>query len=281
MNKTMKMRMLANNGNLSSTDYDRPTQDGAIRPRTMHGNMPGDGYGYEPMEIREAVRRGGNPQPDRYGDRYNRKQQHDGANRTRSPRAAAAAPYSDPYRRRMIGEYDDDDDDDDMEDYRPRRDRREMTGVMPYRPPKRRRDDDDDDDDDDEEDGYKKRKPRGIRAGGTFWMDAPEPGPLTQEKAERWVKSMHNEDPAKPTGGKWTLEEVKAVAKKNNIQLEEDEIYPFYAMMNAMYSDYSEVGKKFGITTPDFYACLTKAWMADKDAVKDKTAVYYDMIVKK
>lgn len=52
-------------------------------------------------------------------------------------------------------------------------------------------------------------------------------------------------------------------------------------MMNAMYSDYAAVAKKFGVTSPEFYACMAKAWMEDKDAKEDKTALYYRYIVEK
>lgn len=104
---------------------------------------------------------------------------------------------------------------------------------------------------------------------------------MDRETAEKWVKAMHNEDAAHPTGGRWKVEELKPMAQKLGIPNDGAKFWEFYAMTNAMYSDYSEVGKKFGITSPDFYASMAKAWMEDKDAVKDKTAMYYECIVKK
>lgn len=129
---------------------------------------------------------------------------------------------------------------------------------------------------DDEEDV--RRQP--IRAGGTFWMDAPHKAEkLTRAKAEEWVSEMENEDPAKPEGGKWTMEQVKPIAQKLGIQPDTQKFIDFYAMMNAMYSDYYEVAKKFNVATPDFFAEMAKAFVCDKDAVKNKTALYYEYIV--
>lgn len=121
-----------------------------------------------------------------------------------------------------------------------------------------------------------------IRAGGTFWMDTPgKSEEMTRETAEKWVAAMHNEDPEKPKGGKWTPDEIRPLAQKYSIPTEGPAYWEFYAMVNAMYSDYSEVAKKFGVKTPDFFAEMAKAWLNDKDARDDKTEVYYRDIVKK
>lgn len=48
----------------------------------------------------------------------------------------------------------------------------------------------------------------------------------------------------------------------------------------SVYSDYCAVAKKHGVNNVDFYADLAKAWLHDKDAVKDKAAAYYEYIVK-
>lgn len=137
---------------------------------------------------------------------------------------------------------------------------------------------DDYDSDDDEYHGGEQP----IRAGGTFWMDAPQkPHKLTREMAQEWVDEMENEDPAKPEGGMWTMEQVKPLAKKYGIPEDSQKFIDFYAVMNAMYSDYSVVAKKYGVTTPDFFAEMAKAFICDKDAVKNKTAMYYEYLVKK
>ena len=100
---------------------------------------------------------------------------------------------------------------------------------------------------------------------------------LTLEKARHWVEDMQNADGSR--GGRWSYEEIKQYAKNFGITGEE-KIIEFYAMINAMYSDYCKVAKMFDVNKPDFYAELAKAWMNDKDAVPDKTAMYLECIVK-
>ena len=111
--------------------------------------------------------------------------------------------------------------------------------------------------------------------------NAMEMTPLTMDTAEAWVAGMTNEDPAKPQGGKWTQEEVKPFAKRLGIVPSGQQFAEFYAVMNAMYSDYSEVAKRFGVTQPDFFAEMAKAFMLDKDAKADKVSIYYNCIADK
>lgn len=99
--------------------------------------------------------------------------------------------------------------------------------------------------------------------------------------AEKWVKHMQNEDKSHPIGGKWSADMLRPMAQKYGIPTDGKRFWEFYAMTNAMYSDYGEVARRFGITSPEFYVCLAKAWMDDKDAEPDKTALYYEYIVKK
>lgn len=118
--------------------------------------------------------------------------------------------------------------------------------------------------------------------GGMKHMEDYRKGqPLTREKAEMWVQSMMNEDPEREEGECWTLEEAKDIAKKMGMPTEGKKLIEFYAAINAMYSDYYKVAEKFGLVEDDFFAELAKAFIEDKDAVKDKVAVYYDCIVKK
>lgn len=125
-----------------------------------------------------------------------------------------------------------------------------------------------------------------AEVGGTMWMQPTEKTRsgmmmFDRETAEEWVHNMRNEDKNHPHGGKWTHEALKPFAQKYNIQLDSPKFWEFYAMTNAMYSDYSEVAKKFGITSPEFYACMAKAFMDDRDAEPDKVARYYEYIAKK
>lgn len=104
--------------------------------------------------------------------------------------------------------------------------------------------------------------------------------PFTEQTAEEWVASMVNEDPAVGRGGKWKPDDVRPFAKKYGIQTTGKQFAEFYAMMNAMYSDYSEVAKRYGVTDPGFFAEMAKAFIHDKDANPDKVQAYYEYIVK-
>lgn len=106
--------------------------------------------------------------------------------------------------------------------------------------------------------------------------------PLDKETAEEWVKSMCNSDPERPEGECWTLKEVKELIDAQQMQLKEDQIIEFYAVLNAVWSDYYKVAKKYGHAEDEqFFIDLALAWLADEDAVDDKAAAYYKYIVKK
>jgi hypothetical protein len=49
--------------------------------------------------------------------------------------------------------------------------------------------------------------------------------------------------------------------------------------MNALYSDYYGVAKKYNMLTPEFFADMSMAFINDKDAVPNKVAMYYECIV--
>jgi hypothetical protein len=122
-----------------------------------------------------------------------------------------------------------------------------------------------------------------IRFGGMVAMDGGghrgTHQKMTREMAEDWVNSMEGSDPAKQHGGKWTTEQIKPIAQKYGVPTEGDRFWEFYAVMNAMYSDYYPVAKKYNVLTPDFFADLAMAFISDKDAVENKAAVYYDCLV--
>lgn len=105
--------------------------------------------------------------------------------------------------------------------------------------------------------------------------------PLTREKAEAWVRSMQNEDPERESGECWTIQEVKDIAREMNLPAEGKELVELYAVMNAMYSDYYKVAEKFDLLNDEFFACMAMAFINDKDAVENKTAAYYECVVKK
>ena len=101
---------------------------------------------------------------------------------------------------------------------------------------------------------------------------------MTREMAEEWVESMEGDDPAKPKGGKWTPEQIKPIAQKYGVPTEGERFWEFYAIMNAMYSDYYPVAKKYNTLSPDYFADLSMAFLNDRDAVKNKAVVYYECI---
>lgn len=105
--------------------------------------------------------------------------------------------------------------------------------------------------------------------------------PLDKETAEEWVGSMCNTDQRRPEGECWTMEEAKEIAKMHGMK-DEEEIIEFYAVLNAVWSDYYEVAKKYGHGEDEqFFVDLAMAWLDDEDAVEDKAAAYYEYIVKK
>ena len=104
--------------------------------------------------------------------------------------------------------------------------------------------------------------------------------PLTKEEAAAWVESMHGEDPAVPMGGKWTMEQVKPIAIKYGVQPETQEFIDLWAAMNAMYSDYFGIAKKYNVVTPEFFADMAMAFLHDKDAKWNKLALYREYIAK-
>lgn len=99
---------------------------------------------------------------------------------------------------------------------------------------------------------------------------------LSREDAEKWVKGMKSEDGK--TGGRWPLNEIKQYA--GNFGVHGDEVVEFFAVMNALYTDYCKVAKKYGVDKVDFWADLAKAFMHDKDAGEGKVKKYYECIAK-
>ena len=124
-----------------------------------------------------------------------------------------------------------------------------------------------------------------IRFGGMVAMEGGGhrggPQKMTREMAEEWINSMEGSDPAKQHGGKWTMEQIKPIAQKYGVPTEGERFWEFYAVMNAMYSDYYTVAKKYNVLSPDFFADLSMAFINDKDAVENKAAMYYECIAKR
>jgi hypothetical protein len=100
--------------------------------------------------------------------------------------------------------------------------------------------------------------------------------PMTKEMADEWTHGMKNEDSTK--GPHWTMEQIKQVMAQKGIDCNPLEMYP---VMNALYSDYCSVLKKWNMNKVDFYVDLACAWLNDSDAVPNKASAYFEHIVKK
>ena len=66
--------------------------------------------------------------------------------------------------------------------------------------------------------------------------------------------------------------------KSSGLAVSSRRMIDFYAILNAMYSDFSVVGQRYKLDTPKFYAYMAKAWLADPDAVKNNACMYYKCI---
>lgn len=93
---------------------------------------------------------------------------------------------------------------------------------------------------------------------------------FTEEDAKAWVASMN--PPAK-----WTMEQTTDVMNKQGYYHRPCE---FWAVMNALYSDYGKTMAKFGADKPEVWAALAHDWLDDSDAEEDKAGRYWRDIVK-
>lgn len=126
-------------------------------------------------------------------------------------------------------------------------------------------------------DDYRKKRLERIKEkehDGMMSSHDSEKGKMDKETAEKWVRSMYSD--SGHHGEKWTYEQTKQVMNQKDIHCDPAE---FYAAMNAMYNDYSELAKKFGVNTVDFYAEMAKAFLEDPDAAPDKLERYYRYVV--
>ena len=118
--------------------------------------------------------------------------------------------------------------------------------------------------------GQQRRMQMGFAGGESDIM------PFNQMTAEKWVRSMKGADGSH--GARCSMDQAKMVMEQIGCNCDP---WEFYAALNAMYSDYAEVLKKYGLGD-NMYAFgeLAKAFIEDKDAMPDKMARYYQYIVK-
>lgn len=100
---------------------------------------------------------------------------------------------------------------------------------------------------------------------------------LDKETVMEWVEEMEDGEGVK--GGKYTWHQAQQYAMNKGITGQQ-RMLEFYWAMNAMYTDFHEAGKKFGVDKPEFYACLAKLFIEDPDAVDNKVEEYVKHVVK-
>lgn len=104
---------------------------------------------------------------------------------------------------------------------------------------------------------------------------------LSDKEIKEWMENLESNSGER--GPMWTKEEIESVAKKEGIKFDKFSLEELYATANAMYSDYNEVGEKFGVDRPAFYLALAKSFLDDPDAIggggEEKLAAYYEYVV--
>lgn len=66
-----------------------------------------------------------------------------------------------------------------------------------------------------------------------------------------------------------------------NFGVQREEVIDFYAVLNALYTDYGKVAQKYGFDRMEVWAELAKAFIHDKDAEPGKVKTYYECIAQK
>lgn len=102
---------------------------------------------------------------------------------------------------------------------------------------------------------------------------------MTKADAEAWADHMVNEDGT--TGPHWGVDQTTAIAESMGMTWEKVSRPCWWITMNMMYSDYSGVAEKYGVSIAEFYADMARAFLMDKDGpgAKEKLAAYYHGIV--
>lgn len=105
------------------------------------------------------------------------------------------------------------------------------------------------------------------------------PKKLTAEQCKKWMDSMENEDGT--DGPKYDKKQVEEAAKKAGIDYQEYGIETLECATNMMYSDYCEIGRKYGVDRPEFWVSMADAFLMDEDFEGDpktKLSIYFHKI---
>lgn len=92
---------------------------------------------------------------------------------------------------------------------------------------------------------------------------------FTEHDAKMWVRSM---DPP----ARWNMEQTTSVMRQMGYH---HEPFAFYAVINALVSDYGKTMAKYGADKAELWAELAHDWLEDKDAEPDKVGRYWRDIV--
>lgn len=126
--------------------------------------------------------------------------------------------------------------------------------------------------------GY--RGPQRMYASGSIWADdgddhTGQPKEVDERQAMEWAGRMKNSD-----GSKGPHFKPEMAEQLRSAHCPECEKWEFFVALNMMYSDYADVAKKFAADKPEFYTCMAKAFLEDKDAGKGKLSKYMEYIPK-
>ena len=100
---------------------------------------------------------------------------------------------------------------------------------------------------------------------------------LNKSLAECWVKGMDVTDGSdRESGEKWTIEQTTDVGMKAGVDWAKFSKFDWYAALNAAYSDFYKMAKKYGHEDdPMYFAEIVKSfWINDTD-VHGKTPFSY------
>ena len=102
---------------------------------------------------------------------------------------------------------------------------------------------------------------------------------FTEKDATEWSAMLKNEDGT--TGPHWGVDQTTAVAESMGMTWEKISRPCWWITMNMMYSDYSGVAEKYGVSIAEFYADMARAFLMDKDGpgAKKKLGAYYHGVV--
>ena len=132
----------------------------------------------------------------------------------------------------------------------------------------------------DDDSMYMLRQQNGMPIMTPYNMGHDVPKKLTEEQCEEWMDKLVNSDGS--TGPKWSKAQVEAEAKRAGIDISKYGSCLMTTLTNAMYADYSDVGKAYNCDKPSFYIRLAESFLDDSDfegSPMEKASIYFHKIV--